>query len=164
MIARRHWPYLYLAAALVAGVAIGAAWPPPPLPKAKEQGNDWSLPSAANIARHIPQDMAVVASGLRWKGDIGGTPGERTAWRLAGTIDETTPAILVMTPDSPDKVQRIELGQALPDGSLLHKVDGDMATTKRDTCLVTYQLFQSQAVDMSSGCEEPEASDQGTRK
>ncbi|ALJ27049.1 hypothetical protein SQW19_02440 [Stenotrophomonas acidaminiphila] len=164
MIARRHWPYLYLAGALLAGVSIGAAWPPPPLPKASEQGNAWSLPAMADIARHVPQDLAVVTSGMRWKGDVGGTPGERAAWRLAGTVDEATPAILVMTPDSPDKVKRIELGQALPDGSVLHKVDGDRAMTKRDACIVTYQLFQSEAVDMSEGCEEPEAPDQGIRK
>ena len=69
-----------------------------------------------------------------------------------------------MTPDSPDKVKRVELGQALPDGSVLHKVDGDRAMTKRDACIVTYQLFQSEAVDMSDGCEEPEAPDQGIRK
>ena len=162
MMARRHWLGLVLLA--IAGLAGGAAWPPPPLPKLAASHDEWSLPAAADTARHSPQDMATVTSSLRWKGDVGGTPSERSAWRLAGVVNENGPAILVMTPDQPGKVQRIEIGGTLPDGSLLHSADGDQATTKRDTCITTYQLFQAQAVDQSAGCEEPEASDQGTSK
>ena len=184
MIARRHW--LYLASAGVAGLVIGAAWPPPPLHKLKEQGNEWSLPTTADIARHVPQDMSAVTSGLRWKGETGGEGGD---WRLAGVVHDPGPAILLMPSTSaagprpraaarrgdrppatdsagsdatrPD-VMRIAVGDALPDGSVLQLVDGDKAVTKRDACITTYQLFQTQPIDTSAGCKEPEAPDRGT--
>lgn len=159
MISRRLW--LYLGAALLAGVATGAAWPPPPLPKAQNGSAAWSLPNAADMLRHVPQDMAAVTAQFRWKGDTGGLPGERSNWRLAGVVNKDGPAILVMTPDKPDSPQRIEIGGQLPDGSVLQSAQGDHATTRRDACTKTYQLFQAEAVDSSGKCEEPEAPAQG---
>lgn len=164
MILRRHKLWMGALAALAIGLIAGAAWPPPPLPKLAASADNWSLPAATDLARHVPQDMAAVTANLRWKGDVGGTPDERTSWRLAGIVHEAGPAILVMTPDSKDKAQRIEIGGTLPDGSVLQSVQADRAATRRDNCITTYQLFQAQPVDRSSGCEEPEASDQGTNQ
>lgn len=162
MIARRIW--IYLAGLLALGIVAGAAWPPPPLPKAQTGTNTWSLPPAKSIARHVPQDMATLTNGMRWNADAGGMPGEKSAWRLAGTLDETGPAILVMTPDSPAKALRIAVGERLPDGSILQTVDGDRAVTERDNCITTYQLFHAEAVDSSDGCAGPDVTDQGTNK
>lgn len=164
MIAHRIW--IVLAAATAVGAAVGAAWPPPPLPKLTEGGDGWSLPSATDIMRHVPQDMAAVTNDMRWKGDAGsgGGAGEKTTWRLAGIVNEAGPAILVMTPDKPGEAQRIEIGAPLPDGSLLLTVGSDQASTKRDTCITTYQLFQAQPVGKSGECEEQEAPDQGTNE
>ena len=162
MTARHHW--FWLAGIFATGVTAGAIWPPPPLPKLVETGDGWSLPSTMDIARHSPQDMAAVTSGLRWKGDAGGLAGERSAWRLAGIVNDAGPAILVMTPGISDKAQRIGIGEALPDGSLLNSVQDDRATTKHGTCITTYQLFQAQAVDKSGECEEMDVPDQGTNE
>lgn len=159
MIARRSW--LYLATALIAGIAAGAAWPPPPLPKAQHDSVTWSLPATTDIQRHVPQDMAAVVAQVRWKGDAGGSLGERSAWRLAGIVSKDGPAILVTTPDKPEEPQRIVIGGRLPDGSLLQSARGDHATTQLDACIKTYQLFQAEAVDSSGKCEEPEAPAQG---
>lgn len=160
MMPRRHG--LLLGTALVVGLGAGAAWPPPPLPKLAADTDDWSLPGAADTTRHSPQDMATVTSALRWKGDIGGA--STSAWRLAGIINDGGPAILVMTPDTPDKAQRFVVGATLPDGSVLESARGDRATTKRDACSTTYQLFQTQAVARSGECEEAEVPDQGTNE
>ena len=164
MTTRRTW--VVLAAATVVGVAAGAAWPPPPLSKLTAGDDGWSLPSAADILRHVPQDMAAVTNGMRWKGDAGSgeASGEKTTWRLAGIVNEAGPAILVMTPDKPGQAQRIEIGGSLPDGSLLLTAGGDQASTKRDACITTYQLFHAQPVEKSNGCEEPEAPAQGTNE
>lgn len=159
MIARRLW--LLLGGALLVGVATGAAWPPPPLPKAQTGSTAWNLPASADMLRHVPQDMAAVTSQFRWKGDAGGSLGERSTWRLAGVVSKDGPAILVMTPDKPDTPQRIALGGRLPDGSILQSARGDHATTRRDACTKTYQLFQAEAVDSSGKCEELEAPAQG---
>lgn len=159
MIARRHWPYL--AGAAVLGIVAGAAWPPPALPRMDNTANEWALPPAESIARHIPQDMAAVTKSMRWNGSSGGMSGDGT-WRLAGTVNEAGPAILVMTKDSPAKAQRFSIGDRLPDGSVLQSVEGDRAITRRDNCTTTYQLFHAEAVDRSDGCEEPAAPDQGS--
>lgn len=158
MIARRIW--LALGGALLAGVAAGAAWPPPPLPKTQAGSAAWSLPPAADMLRHVPQDMAAVTAQFRWKGEAGGALSERSTWRLAGIVSKDGPAILVMT-DKPDSPQRIAIGGRLPDGSVLESAHGDHATTRRDACTKTYQLFQAEAVDSSGKCEEPEAPAQG---
>lgn len=155
---------LYLAGVVTTGIVGGAAWPPPPLPKAVDDTSAWSLPAAADIARHIPQDLAAVTSHMRWNGDAGSLPGEKSAWRLAGIVHDNDPAILVMTPDSTDKAQRVAVNGALPDGSVLQSVDGDQAFTKHDSCITTYQLFQAEAVARSNGCEELNGPDQGTSK
>ena len=162
MIARRSW--LYLGGALALGIIAGAAWPPPPLPKLNERVNEWSLPPAQDLLRHVPQDMAALTSGVRWLGDAGGTSGETSVWRLAGIVHDAGPAILVMSADSPDKAQRVGIGGRLPDGSVLQSVEGDRAFTSRDNCIKSYQLFQAKVVAKSDGCEEPETSDQGTSK
>lgn len=161
MIARH--PGLILAAALTVGIAAGAAWPPPPLPKAKLGEASWSLPATKDLLRHVPQDMAAVTDGMRWKGSQGGSADERGAWRLTGIVNKGgTIAILVAAAGKPDDVKRIAMGEALPDGSVLQSVRGDLATTKRDSCLMTYQPYLPEAVEKSAGCETPEASAQGT--
>lgn len=162
MIAQRYW--LYLAGAAALGILGGAAWPPPPLPKMIDSANAWSLPPADSIARHVPQDMAAVTNNMRWNGSSGGMPGDNSSWRLAGTVNEAGPAILVMTKDNPAKAQRFAIGERLPDGSILQSVDGDRALTRRDNCITTYQLFHAEAVERSDGCEEPAAPDQGTTR
>ncbi len=162
MIARRSM--LYLGGALTLGIITGAAWPPPPLPKLNDRANEWSLPPAQDLLRHVPQDMAALTRGVRWLGDAGGISGEKSSWRLAGIVHDSGPAILVMAPDSPGKAQRVAIGGTLPDGSVLQSVDGDRAFTRRDNCIKTYQLFQAKVVGQSEGCEEPEVSDQGTSK
>lgn len=161
MITRRHG--LILAASLTVGVAAGTAWPPPPLPKAKLGEAAWSLPAANDLLRHIPQDMSAVTDKMRWKGSPGGAAGERAAWRLTGIVNKGgVIAILIAVADKPDDVKRIAIGQPLPDGSVLQSVLGDSATTKRDSCLMTYQPYLPEAVEKSAGCEEPEATAQGT--
>lgn len=161
MITRRHG--LVLAASLAVGVAAGAAWPPPPLPKAKLGDAAWSQPSTNDLLRHVPQDMAAVTDKMRWKGSPGGAAGERATWRMTGIVNKGgVIAILIAVADKPDDVKRIAIGQPLPDGSVLQSVLGDSATTKRDSCLMTYQPYLPEAVEKSAGCEEPEATAQGT--
>ncbi len=161
MITRRHG--LILAASLTAGIAAGAAWPPPPLPKAKLGEAAWSLPSAKDLLRHVPQDMAAVTDRMRWKGSPGGAAGERAAWRMTGIVNKAgVISILIAVADKPEDVKRVAIGEALPDGSVLQSVRGDAATTKRDSCLMTYQPYLPEAVEKSAGCEEPEVPAEGT--
>lgn len=161
MTMRRH--ALILAAALTIGIGAGAAWPPPPLPKAKLGEAAWSQPTANDLLRHVPQDMAAVTEKMRWKGSQSGVAGERSAWRMTGIVNKGgVIAILVAVGDKPEDVKRVAIGEPLPDGSVLQSVRGDAATTKRDSCLMTYHPYLPEAVEKSAGCEEPEASVQGT--
>lgn len=160
MIARRH--LLVSVAALTVGIIAGAAWPPPPLSKAAANANQWSIPSTTDIARHNPADMATIASSMRWNGDTGMGPQEKSKWRLAGIVNDEGPAILVITTESDSTAKRVIPGETLPDGSLLESVESDRATTRLDACLTTYQLFQSQPIARSGDCEGTEVIDQGT--
>jgi hypothetical protein len=150
-----------LIAALTIGLIAGAAWPPPPLPKLKQDNMAWSLPKGDSLLRHNPKDLATVISQLRWKGSGSSASGESSAWRLAGIVNKGGPVILIMTPDKPEEIKRIAIGAPLPDGSRLLSVAGDQATTNRDGCLMTYQLYQDKAVNTSGHCETLEAPAQG---
>lgn len=108
--------------------------------------------------------MATVTSGMRWNGETDSLKAGATTWRLAGITGQTSPAILVMTPQNQAKAQRISLGEPLPDGSILKVVEGDRALTQRGNCIMTYQLFHAQAIEKSAGCGEADASDQGQSK
>lgn len=160
MMARRHG--LLLAAALLAGIATGAAWPPPALPKIQQGEAAWSLPAAHDLLRHVPQDLTTVTSNMRWRGEAGSATNENATWRLAGIVNKDGPAILIaMLSSKSSEIKRIAIGEALPDGSQLEAVDGDLVTTKRDSCRTTYQLYLSEAVDQSADCKAPDASTQG---
>lgn len=159
---RLVWVLLGMACAI--GIAIGAAWPPPPLPKPTADGNTWSMPPEVDVRRHVPQDMATVTSGMRWNGDADNPEAGASRWRLAGITEGAGPAILVITSQNQAKAQRVSPGERLPDGSVLKQVQGDRALIAHGNCIMTYQLFHAQTINKNGGCEEPAASDQGNTK
>ena len=159
---RRH--LLFLVMTLTAGLLAGAALPPPPLPKLKPDKDNWALPTAGELQRHVQQDMATVTSDLRWKGDAGSNASESSNWRFAGVVNKNGPAALIMATSQPDKLLRVTAGGTLPDGSLLQSVERDRITTKLDACVKTYQLLQTEPVETSGECEAPEAPVQGSDK
>lgn len=163
MISRRH--LLYVALLGLVGFSIGAAWPPPPLPRASPNEGYWTAVPSNAILRHAPADMSRVASHMRWNTDNGVLPGsEASNWRLAGTLRDSEPAILIMAPGNSAKATRVAVGEKLPDGSLLHSVNGDIAATTKDGCTTSYQLFRTSPISFSEGCESPAVPDQGTSK
>lgn len=152
---------LAMAFALIIGILVGAAWPPPPLPKIKTDESSWSLPSTKELQRHVPQDLAEVTTRIRWNGTPK-TPDEQTAWRLAGITQNGGAAILIASPNNPSEIKRIAIGEPLPDGGILLSVRGDLATIKRDDCIMSYKPFILEAVEKSAGCETPQATSTGS--
>lgn len=153
---KRPLPWLF-AAAVVGGATVGAAWPALPLPKLSRAGGAWQLPSSHDIARHIPQDMAVVAADMRWKGEgkNGGTAAaeDHSDWSLAGILQQQTATILTMSPGKAAEASRVAIGENLPDGSLLLSIKGDQVITKRGSCLTTYAMFHAAPIAQSDGCK-----------
>ena len=162
MISRRH--LLFLAISLIVGLAAGAALPPPPLPKLKQDNDPWVLPSSAELQRHIPNDMDAVTRSVRWNGDLGGTASERNTWRLAGIVNKNGLAALIITTDKPDAPLRVRVDGTLPDGSLMQSISRDSITTKLDACIKTFQLLQAEPVEVTGECEALEPPVQGSEK
>jgi|UPI0004B908C0 hypothetical protein len=138
-------PALWMALAGVAGLAIGAAWPPPPIPAAKQAPPAWSLPTPAELQRHSKDDFQAARRGIRWVGE--GTAGDTaaagpTAWRLAGIVTTPAPVALVLREGKAAKVERIEAGGTLPDGSRLLEVARGSIVAELDGCRTVYQLHR----------------------
>lgn len=158
-------PALWLCVVALAGFIVGAAWPPPPVPRAAADTAAWSIPGPDRITRYSPETFAKITRDMRWSGGAVAADGSATEWRLAGILISPEPAILVMDPQSPGKAKRIAIGEQLPDGSTLRVIDGDKIATQLDSCERTYQLYQLKATSASTGCgvePTPEASDKET--
>jgi len=164
MMAARHLKWL-LTGALVAGIAGGALWPPPPVADSQDADTPWALPPVNDLQRHVPQDLATVIRDLPWNAG-GATPevdAAATRWRLAGIVSEQQqPLILVVMSDQPGQVQRIHPGEPLPDDSVLDAVEHDRALIRRGECVTTWRLFHPQPIATSDACQQAEPDPQGT--
>ncbi|HET6396158.1 MAG TPA: hypothetical protein VFF91_04900 [Pseudoxanthomonas sp.] len=144
---------LIFAACAVAGVVAGAAWPPPPIPKNRDDAGEWALPRDA-LAR-LPQDAVAQASKSRWVGDASGEDSQAPQqWRLAGILQAPQPVALVVGQGKQKTNLRLEPGAALPDGSRLTGIEGDTITVDRDGCQLVYQLYRPQPVRSTGDCPE----------
>src|SRR5690606_5555675 len=143
---------LLIAACALTGVAVGAAWPPPPIPKNRESAAGWALP--ANALERLPADALTQAGQLRWLGQdtAGGDGQQRQDWRLAGIAQTPQPVALVMTPGKNKQNFRLEPGATLPDGSRLAGIEGDTVTVERGACTLVYQLHRSQPIRSTGQC------------
>lgn len=143
----------WFALAAVAGLAVGAAWPPPPIPKSQlATGAAGALPTHEALQRLPPGAVAQVGQGIHWAGeaaDAGGPIGSQGAWKLAGIVRAPAPAALVRL--ATGKIEDFTEGAALPDGSRLVSIEGDGVTVERDGCRQVHQLHRPRPTD-SSGC------------
>ena len=145
-------PAWWLGIAAIAGLAIGAAWPPPPIPKAQQAGDSaWSLP-AADALRRVPANAsAQVSQGIHWAGETGGAgeAGSQGPWKLTGIVRGPGPAALVQ--QATGKIGQYSEGEPLPDGSLLVRIEGDDVTIERNGCRQIHQLHRPRPPE-GSGC------------
>jgi len=154
-----------LTGALVVGIVSGTLRPLPPAPEVGDREVAWTLPPVHDLQRHIAQDYAAVVSNMPWDtggGDAGAAVVTATRWRLAGIITEKSPLILVMTPEQPDAIMRVHIGESLPDESVLDAVENDQALIRRGECITTWHLFHPQPIATSEACQATETPPQGT--
>jgi len=154
----------WLLGALLTGLIGGALWPLPPAPDVSDQDAPWSLPPVGDLQRHAPQDLDTLIRNLPWNtGDaMMDADTAATRWRLVGIIREREPLILVQMPDQPSQVQRIHIGEPLPDDSVLDAVENDQARVRRGECVTTWHLFHPQPIATSAACQAEEEPLQGT--
>ena len=168
MSTRQRW-YLAFALAALAGLAIGAAWPPPPIPKNQDDAGNWTLP-AAGLER-MPRSAPDEAGRIRWFGDQTGSDGQSAQdWRLAGVLMAPGPVALVTVAPAPaqgrqkpkpGRTLRLEAGSALPDGGRLEAIENDTITVELDGCRSTYQLHRPKPVRTTGTCNaEPAVAEQ----
>lgn len=138
---------------LAIGVLLGSVLPPPALPKSVGDKTDWQLPTGAQVARYIPEDMAAVATDVRWLGDSTSQPSANNNWRLAGILNKRGSLALILPTGEKSEPKVIAVGQNLPDGSILQAIDGDQIVIKLGDCTSTYQPFQAAAVKTFGDCQ-----------
>jgi len=164
MIARRQLQW-WLLGALLTGLIGGTFWPLPPAPDLSDQDTPWSLPLVGELQRHAPQDLDTVIRDMPWNtgtAAVDDTQASATRWRLVGIIREQHPLILVQVPAQPGQVQRIHIGEPLPDDSVLDAVENDQALIRQGECVTTWHLFHPQPIATSAACQAEEAPLQGT--
>ncbi|TWI14278.1 hypothetical protein [Aerolutibacter ruishenii] len=140
----------------VGGILAGAAWPPPPIPRAKKDEASWSVPAQERVKRYSSEAYQQARQGVRWAGDASGGSNPQAAWRLAGLVYAPVPTALIMRLDN-STIERIRTGGALPDGSSLIKIEGNTIQVQQDNCQLTYQLHYQQPISASTGCPTPTA-------
>lgn len=143
--------WMGLAAAVVAALAVGAAWPPPPIPRGKQDQATWSLPPAAELARYSEDNFTKAFQSVHWEGDSALGSDASSEWRLAGISTDPAPVALIQPKDGKLPL-RIAPGSALPDGSRLVGIDGDRMTIALGDCRRVYQLYHAQPISSSTGC------------
>jgi len=164
----------------LAGLILGAVWPPPPIPRARTAATEWALPDPAQLARHSADDVSQITRAVRWSGESGAEGGARVSWRLAGFVNDPEVAALIMPqarpapPPAPGtrrnpapggapaggaiaQAERAVAGDTLPDGSKLVAIEGDTITTELDGCRLVYQLYRPEPVSASPTCAETTA-------
>ena len=149
-------PTLWLAACLVVGIVVGAAWPPPPIPRSQQVADEAiPLPSADQLSRFSADSFQAARTTAKWLGDKSeGAASGSGEWRLAGVLTSATPAILVLKSGA-GQIDRFIVGSTLPDGSELISIDRGKATTELDSCRRVYQMYRDQPVETSTACGDP---------
>ena len=150
-----RWTWLLLAACL--GLVLGAAWPPPPIPKARAESSDWALPGNEVLKRVSMDEVKRALQGLRWDAGGADASGPR-AWRLAGFVNVPPTSVLIQSTDPQGKLkaQHFKPGDSLPDQGLLVSVDGETITVELEGCRSVYQLHRKKPIDQQ-GCGEEAA-------
>lgn len=141
--------------ALLAGLIAGWALPPPPLPKSEPEADGWALGETLNLARNSGAGKEA-ATGNIWLGqpEPGGADSPKP-WRLAGVA--SGPLALVELTDS-SIVQRVNLGEKLPDGTILVAVGNHHIEVDDKQCRMTYMMFAKEPTQkIGEGCPKEEA-------
>lgn len=139
---------LWLAVAGAAGLAVGAAWPPPPIPASQQAAAGWSLPAPAQLERHSKDGFQQAKRGIRWVGEEAGTGSQAgpSPWRLAGILATPTPAALVLREGKNAKAEQVQVGGTLPDGSRLREIGRNQIVAELDGCRIVYELYRQAPV------------------
>ena len=147
----RWW--IWCLGALLVGLGIGWASPPPPLPKQAPVSDDWSLPADPVESRSLAATTRTAMMAARWQGDEDGQ-GPEGPWRLAGVASGPVALIQLL---NDKKILRLERGAALPGEATLLHIGQDRIRIERNGCRLVYQLYRSEPVS-AEGEDCPEAS------
>ncbi len=133
------------------GLAAGAAWPPPPIPRSQvTDDSTWSLPESEQLTRFDASAASPIRQ-IRWFGeDNTGTAG--TTWKLSGIVFMPEPAAIVLA--GKDKAQRFGVGEILTDGSRRVSVEHGQFGVEQDRCKRIIELYQTQPTHTSGTCED----------
>ena len=149
---------ILVGALAAAALAIGIAWPPPPVPARSAADEQWSLPEEAALTRFAAPEFSEATRKLRWSADRAGQAGAGAdgalPWRLAGIAADGHSVALLMTLGKDATAHRLAIGDALPDGSRLAAIEGDTITIEQGGCRLVYQLYHSQPVRATGECPD----------
>ncbi|WP_158636528.1 hypothetical protein [Luteimonas marina] len=164
---RRLPVWAWMSACAATGLALGVAWPPPPIPKARGAEGEWTLPDARTLARFSADNYKQATGSVQW-GDNAAEGAQSQAWRLAGFLltspDSTALIETVGTRGVKAKVVHAKPGDALPDGARLLAINGDKITSELDGCKSVRQLYRKLPISRSGECDATAAPPENQEK
>lgn len=160
--AARRQLSLALIATVAAGLLLG--WFTTPLPRelAMPHGADtWTPPTAAQIQRFDDHAFQSLLTSAAWPEttrvvSVNGTTSGATApaWSLIGIV--LTPQKVALVLDSASaKVERVTMGEPLPDGATLEKIERDAISVSDAGCRRRIELFRTPQDAGNGACTSP---------
>ena len=156
---------LTLALTACAGVGLLAGWLSTSLPHAAtiQQGEStWAPPTAAQLQRFDDHAFQVLLTSAAWpeaargvsaNGATHGTDAA-PAWSLIGIILTPHPVALVLDSASA-KVERVAVGEPLPDSATLEKIERDAISVSLAGCRRQIELFHTPQDAGNEACASP---------
>lgn len=142
----RHPWLLGIGACVLLGVAAGWVFNGPPSATGlRQDGDAWNLPDRSVLTRYHAADFQALVRSQAWQeprgaqiagGPAGMVPG---AWKLVGII--TSPEFQALVLPQGGKTQRLSVGDKLPNGSRIEKIDHDWVEYTYENCLQRRILF-----------------------
>lgn len=143
-------------AALLLGIVMGWASPPPPLPRQTAVADTWQLGEEPLPSRKPSDEMNEQIAAVKWDGETS-EQGPQGPWRLAGIA--TGPVALIEMQNSKE-VLRLTPGEVMPDESILASIMNDRIEVEQKGCILVYQLYNLKPIDTrGEDCPETAPSD-----
>lgn len=148
--------WVLCAMALLVGIIIGWASPPPPLPKQTAISDIWQLDEIPHPSRKLSSELNEQIAAVKWDGETS-EQGPQGPWRLAGVA--SGPVALIEMQNSKE-VLRLTPGEVMPDESTLLNIMNDRIEVEQKGCILVYQLYNLKPIDSrGEGCPEQTPSD-----
>ncbi len=150
--------------AITIGALLGVLWgvlaTPPEPPPGAAAALEWSLP-AMTVVAEPGAALAAIPASVWGAAGAGGPRGSRAGaaagvqqWRLLGIVAGPEPIAIVQSAQTGAAIQRLAVGDPLPDGARILAIGDTLIRFERDGCRHQRTLYAA-AAEPEPECGEP---------